>query len=182
MLMRLVFLLGLLPLSIPLNGQVLKGWEEFKSYSGRFRVLLPGEMKEKLDTIPTSVGALAYHTFYYQPSEKNSDNLVYMVSFCDYPEFTIHSDSTELLREFFDATMDAARRSVRGELTYQDEIEQNGFPGRLWRIDYLDGKAVIKTKALVVGRRYYAVQTITFRNRSLNLSTDRFLDSFRLLQ
>ena len=179
----MLFLLLIFVLPGNLQGQVLSGWEEFKSFSGRFRVLLPGEMVEKLDSIPTFVGTLAYHTFYYQsPQEEDSDNLVYMVSYCDYPEHTIHSDSTELLREFFDATMDAARRSVRGELTYQDEIEQSGFPGRLWRIDYLDGKAVIKTKALVVDRRYYAVQTITFRNRSLNLSTDRFLDSFRLLR
>lgn len=158
------------------------GWLEIQSNEGRFRVTAPGNMQAKVDSIDTEIGKMAYHTLFYKSDEEAADNLVYMLSYCDYPEYTMHSDSTEMVNEFFDATMESAQSSVRGELIYSDAFYVDGFPGRFWRIDYLNGQAVIKTKALLVGRRYYALQTITRKTRSLNRSTDRYLDSFRLLE
>ena len=72
-------------------------WEEFKSYDGRFRVLTPGPLTQKVDSMETQVGKLAHHTFFYQPSDEKGDNLLYMLTYYDYPENSIHSDSTELL-------------------------------------------------------------------------------------
>jgi len=156
-------------------------WEEFKSYEGKFRILTPGPFRVKTDTIETQVGPVAHHTFFYQAPEKQAENLIYMVSYYDYPPAAVHSDSTELLKEFFSATISAAVNSVRGDLVYADDIRLDRYPGKLWRIHYLDGKAVIKTKAFVVGSRYYSVQTIMYRNMSLNSASEKFLDSFRLL-
>lgn len=156
-------------------------WEEFKSYEGKFRILTPGPFREKVDTIETQVGLVAHHTYFYQAPEEQAENLFYMVSYFDYPPAAVHSDSTELLKEFFSATISAAVNSVRGDLIYADDIRLEGYPGKLWRIHYLDGKAVIKTKAFVVGSRYYSVQTIMYRNMSLNPASEKFLDSFRLL-
>jgi hypothetical protein len=156
-------------------------WEEFKAFDGRFRVLAPGPMQERTDSIETPVGKLAYHVFFHQPADKDVDNLVYMVSYCDYPEHTIHSDSTMLVEEFFAATIDQAAKSVRGELLYSDAHWMRRYPGRIWRIHYLNGKAVIKTKAYLVDRRFYTVQAIMFREKSLNPASEKFLDSFRLL-
>ncbi len=157
-------------------------WEEFVSYDGRFRILTPGPFKQKVDSIDTRLGPLAYHTFFHQPEGEAQENVLYMVSYCDYPAGTVHSDSLELLDEFFQATMEAATSSVRGELLYADDIRLDRYPGKVWRIDYLNGKAVIKTRAYVVGTRFYTVQTIMVRQRSLNRASDRFLDSFRLLE
>ena len=160
-----------------------RGWEAFSSYEGRFRILIPGSVEQKVDSIDTRMGRLAYHTFFHQsPEGEASDNILYMVSYCDYPPGTVHSDSLELLDVFFEATMDAAAGSVRGELLYSDDIRLGKYPGKLWRIDYLNGKAVIKTRAYVVGSRYYSVQTITVRKRSINRSSGKFLDSFHLLE
>jgi hypothetical protein len=157
-------------------------WHEFRSYVGRFRIYAPGEFIEKVDSIPTPVGKLAYHTFFYQPPQKDADNLLYMVSYCDYPEYSVHSDSLDLLDEFFQTTLDAATSSMRGELLYSDRIELQGYPGRIWRIDYLNGRAIVKTRAFLSGRRYFSLQTITLKEKSLNLSSDKFMDSFRLLE
>lgn len=158
-------------------------WKEFQSYEGRFRVLAPGAFQQKVDSIETPLGKLAYHVFFYQPEAKDSaDNLIYMVSYCDYPAFTLHSDSTELLEEFFETTIESAVESVGGELAYASERPYREYPGRIWRIDYINGEAVIKTRALVAGNRYYALQTATVRSRSLNTASERFMDSFRLLE
>lgn len=156
------------------------GWVEIQSNEGRFRIIAPGEMTSKVDSIDTEIGKMAYHTLFYESKEEGSDNLIYMLSYCDYPEYTMHSDSAELVKEFFDATLEAAQSSVRGELIYSDDVGLNKYPGRFWRIDYLNGQAVIKTKALLVERRYYSLQTISKKSKSLNRSTDRYLESFRI--
>ncbi len=158
-------------------------WEEFQSYEGRFRVLAPGPMEHKVDSVETPIGKLAYHTFFYQSPEADSaENYFYMLSYCDYPEGALHADSTELLDEFFDATIESAVESVRGELIYSSERDHRNNPGRIWRIDYLNGQAVIKTWAVFADNRYYALQAVTVKGRSLNRAMDRFLDSFRLLR
>jgi hypothetical protein len=158
-----------------------ENWDVFQSFDGKFKVLTPGEMVTKENPIKTEIGELNYITFLHQPAEKNPDNLVYMVSYCDYPKYSIHSDSTELVEEFFKTTVETAVESVKGELSYSSEITMNEFPGRLWRVDYNDGKALIKTKSFLVKNRYYSIQVISLKEKGMNLQVDKFLDSFSLL-
>ncbi len=164
-----------IPLAVE-NGQ----WKEFRSYLGGFRIAMPGTVEEKSYTLATDIGDLTYHTFFCQLPVKNSDNLIYMVSWVDYPEGSIDSDSLDLVQEFLNETRDAAAQSVKGDVVYHNPVRLQGYPGQLWRIDYLRGSAVIKTKAVVVDNRYYAIQTITSKDRNLNTSTDQFFDSFRI--
>ena len=164
-----------------LNSPISK-WEETISYEGRFRILSPGKMENKADTVKTPLGNLVYHTYYFHTNDKKQENYVYMLSYCDYPELTVHSDSLDLLQDFFETTMEAAVSSVRGELMYSADTDLDEYPAKRWRIDYLNGQGVIKTKAVVVDNRYYAVQTVTQKGRAINQSSDAFLDSFRLLK
>jgi hypothetical protein len=157
-------------------------WSYFRSLPGNFEVQIPGDFTEKSDTVDTPVGSLIYHTAFLQLEKQDSDNLFYMVSYCDYPEETIHSDSTDLLEEFFAGTMETAAVSVRGNLVYSAPLDQDDFPGWQWRIDYLDGQVVIKTRAFVAERRYFSIQTIMYKNKSMNRSSSRFFESFRLLE
>lgn len=176
----LIIISFLLP--ILLHSQEDGPWTYFQSLEGDFSIDFPeGQRIDRTDTVKTAIGELVYHIFLVQ-KDKKSDNVMYMLSYCDYPEGTIHSDSTDLLQDFFEATMDQATKSVNGELTYYDFTWYEDYPGYLWRIDYLDGKALIKTKAFLVNRRYYAIQTVTVRPKSLNLSTDRFMDSFKVIE
>lgn len=157
------------------------GWQEYTSLEGRFRILTPGEITQKVDTVSTEVGTIAYHTFYYQSPAKDADNLFYMVSYCDYPEGTFPADSTALLEEFFATTIEAATTAVDGKMIYTTDIQLENHPGKFWRINYLDDKAVIKTKAFMVGDRYYAVQVISYQEGNINEAANRFFDSFHLL-
>lgn len=157
-------------------------WEEFKSYEGKFRVLVPGEMQMNERVIHTDIGEITYITHYYQDTQREAENAMYMVTYCDYPEYTIHSDSTELVEEFFTNTLEAAVESVAGELRYSDLLNYKEFPGRHWRIDYRAGHATLKTRAFLVKNRFYTIQTATERGRSMNKATDKFLDSFTLFE
>jgi len=162
--------------------QTFSSWVPTNSYDGRFQLLSPGLMLEKTDSIETPLGKLAYRVHFFQPEDKTADNLLYMVSWCDYPEGSLHADSTEMLEEFFDATMESAAFSVKGSVVYSDVYKMEEYPGRIWRIDYLDGNAIIKTRAFVVGSRYYALQTVSRKERHLNILGEKFFDSFRLIE
>lgn len=159
----------------------LQDWQEYKSFEGKFRVLVPAKMTAKVDSIQTEVGKLAYHTHLYQPeAEKEAQNLIYMVSYVDYPELSIHSDSTALVDEFFDNTVESATEAVMGNLIYSAETSLHEYPGRLWRIEYLEDRAVIKTRAFLVKNRYYAIQTICLKEKALNTASDTFFNSFKI--
>jgi hypothetical protein len=157
-------------------------WAAYKSYEGKFTVMTPGgEMKEKQDTAKTPMGAIAYHLFFNQPEFRGAENFFYMVSYCDYPPGSVHSDSTSMVEELFKETIKEAAFSINGDVIYQDDANFLGYPGKLWRIDYGRGKVTIKTRAYFVRNRFYTVQTVMPKTMALNPSSERFLESFRLL-
>ena len=153
-------------------------WVPFLESTGRFRVLAPGTMTEKISKIKTGLGDLEYHTFSYHPVEAKPDNEFYVVNYCDYPKGVFPKDSIDLIKEFMDATVETSIKSVHGSLTYQDDIKQNGFVGKIWRVSYNRDRASIKSKCFLAGDRFYLVQTMTTKEHSLNPLEDKFLDSF----
>lgn len=153
-------------------------WKEYKSVEGKFQVLTPGDFDKAVDSVQTPLGKLAYYILVYNNTQKNAENLFYMITFCDYPSGTVHSDSTALLNEFFEASIDQAASSVKGEVVYRGDVSLQGFPGKVWRINYLRDQAVIKTKAYMVGNRFYTIQTVTLKDMAINAASDRFFDSF----
>ncbi len=164
-----------------LPAQVSKPWKEFISIDGNFRVMAPEALEEKVNEIETAIGTISHFTYFYQDEDEKADNLIYKVSYVDYPEHTIHSDSLDFLEEFFHSTIETSIQSVHGTLRYSDEIEMDDYPGRIWRVDYNKGKATIKTKAYMVGRRFYQVQVIGHSKKSMNTFQDRFFESFYLI-
>lgn len=157
-----------------------QNWEEYHDFDGRFRILLPAKWDHRIDSISTAVGELAYHTFWLQTPTDTSDNVMYMLSYVDYPEGALHHDSTELVTEFLDASQEEAEKKMRGEVLFSTPKVRNGYPGRYWRIDYLDGQASVRTQVFIAGNRYYAFQTVSKSKRGVNSSTDRFFDSLVL--
>lgn len=153
------------------------GWKPFLSEGGRFQVLTPAPMQERVDSAETPLGLLKYHAFIC----RDGADLRYVVSYVEYPEDAVHEDSTELLQELFQATLEEALSVTGGELAFQENAEVAGYPGRIWRINVPETRSVIRTRVFVAGSRFYTVQTVSSRNKALNPSADRFLSSFRLL-
>jgi hypothetical protein len=162
------------------TAQSVNSWQEHRDLEGRFSIRSPGDLKEKVDTFNTPVGELVYHTFFYHDSLPDAENAVYMVSYCDYPEGSLHHDSTALISDFLESTAQESAFSVAGTIAWSTEINYGKYSGLHWRVDYKDGRAVIKTKAFIVRNRYYAIQTVMPKTRSMNRASDLFMDSFRL--
>ena len=157
-------------------------WTEIDDLEGRFRVLSPGPLEHKEDTVTTAVGPQVFHTYFFKvPDLQRAENLIYVLSYVDYPEGALHQDSTELVRELLLSTQESAAEALRGEIIYATEREVEGFPGQLWRIDYKDGEASARTLAFVVGERYYELKTFALTGRGLGEASDKFFRSFKYL-
>jgi hypothetical protein len=155
-------------------------WTEFKDFEGKFRAMIPTEtMEHKTQTIKTAMGDLKYHSFFCTPTEKEAENKVFLISYVDYPEGVLHPDSTELRESLFSETINSSVASVSGTLAYETNVNVKEVQGKFWRIDYNKGNAVMKTRAFIVGNRFYIAQVATVKARSRNLEADKFLESFR---
>ncbi len=173
-----------------LSFDILLQWKEVKSYNGRFSVLLPdGDFSEKVISIPSAIGSMEQHTFYFTPPKLDAENKFYQVTYLDYPEGTFHSDSTELRELFYQTSMEGAAQSVNGKLMYSEDIsaksyltntENQEIKGKIWRIDYNKGNSIMKSKAFLVGDRFYTISVATVKARSRNLEAQKYLDSFKL--
>lgn len=105
----------------------------------------------------------------------------YTIDYCDYPEGTFLQDSTELIQLVYDETIASAIETVGGKLIYSSPAEIDYRKGRLWKIDCPDKDMHIKSKALVVGDRYYCLSVHTPEALSVEFSGEQFFDSFKLL-
>lgn len=124
------------------------------------------------------MGSIEYHTVLHH-SEEEKGVSVYKMSYCDYPEETIHHDSSDLLQEFFAATVESSVESVDGELAYESSRQILGFPGMVWRINYNKGHAVLHSRACVVNNRYYLIQSAAPRAYALSPEMETFFNSLR---
>ena len=157
-------------------------WKEQVQLEGKFRISAPGELVEKVSNMKTAIGETAYHAFVFKPTDKHPDNVFYIVNYVDYPQGTFHPDSTELIAEFFKTTIENSVEGVKGKLLYESDVQLGVHKGKLWRVSYNRENVFIKSKCFLVGNRFYMIQTMTMKEKSMNLSADQFLDSFQVLE
>ncbi len=156
-------------------------WQIFKSYEGRFVVLAPGKMVEKAETRATKIGSIDQRTWFFHDPSDSAELVFCLVQTIDYPDGAMHSDSTELLKDFWAETIDAARLAVGGKVDYETDEAFEKWPAKLWRIRYNGGRATIKTRAILVEKRLFLIQTVAKTEKSLSSGSEKFLSSFRLL-
>ncbi len=169
-------------LLVSINNINAQDWTSFRSFEGRFKVKTLGNLKETISKVETQIGEMEYHTFTYQDTNEEALNVFYIISYVDYPEGSIHSDSSELVKEFLDATVEESVLSINGVLKYQSDIYVDDYLAKQWRVDYGENEeGVIRTRAFVVKNRFYTIQTVCTKLNSMNTDSDDFMESFELL-
>lgn len=156
-------------------------WNSFKPEGTNATVLMPGNADKRERMLTTAIGQIKLTLFIYQPKGVNDDNLVYGISYMDYPVDRITSDSVNRLKEFFDNARDGAINAIHGKLLTETEIKYRSYPGREQRVDFENGMAVIKYRHYLVKNRLYTLQVVSPPNNTTNASINKFLDSFKLL-
>ncbi len=169
---KFYFITSLLVLSAILT------WQQFKNEPGKFSVSLPGAVKETTSKVKTATGELIYHQFVCRTQSKNDGKILYTINYCDYPAGTFPKDSTELRDEFFKATIESSTEAIKGTIAYQDNILQQDYNGKIWRVDFNKETAHIKSKCFLVGDRFYLLQIIVANNEKNDPNAEKFFDTF----
>ena len=148
---------------------------------GGVQLTVPDTMKLRPRVGNTELGDIVLYQ-YYLKKEINGHIVKFVFQFCDYPEGSIHHDSTELIQLFFEATAEESAKSVYGKLEYSSEINIMGYPGMVWRVTFDKEKGLIKSKAFIKGNRYYNLKVEYPRRMSMDPVIDQFLDTVRWVE
>lgn len=144
-----------------------------------FSVDVPGEMEVSSKTIKTAVGELNTYTYAFQGNE-DDPNYLYLINMVQYPVETFPTDSIDLIEDYLENTIQTSAERVKGDIVYSSNLENKS--GKLFRIKYNDGNAIIKGKSYIVGDAFINLQVFTVQTKSLNNEMDVFLDSFKVNQ
>jgi len=169
------FIISLFIASNSLKGQ----WIEYSSKESSFTVSVPFEMDHKEDLFLTDMGQIVFHSYRCTPG-KDDRNAIYMVHHYSYPDSLLSLDTTGLIQELFQATIEESVKNLVGQLDYSTDVHYEEHPGILYRIKYNNGKAVVKSKAYVIEDEFYVLQVFATVDNSINDTMDVFLDSFRI--
>ena len=166
---------------------VVEEWVLFVDPSGQFEVSVPDSVTLTTTTVNTALGDLDYVVV--TSKQISGDTVVlYTVSYCDYPEGIFNRDSTELIELFFDETVAQAVESVDGSLLYNENLAYSQYyggghyPTRIWKIVSNKQDIHIKSKAMLVGDRYYCLQVTSTASKSVHNSGKKFFDSFKVIE
>jgi hypothetical protein len=154
-------------------------WKFYLSEDKRFSISAPGELESTLDTLTSAIGPILCNNLLYQ-EETDSLAAIYSLSHCEYPTGTLHSDSTELTTLYFDSTVSNMVASIGGTLLYESDQKYFGYPGRIWKVNYDEGKKWGKFRAIMVENRLYILQVRALNSVATRENATRYLDSFNL--
>jgi hypothetical protein len=158
-------------------------WEIFQSEAGRFQIEMPELPAYNSQLLDTKSGELDLHIYMHEGDADIDDNILYMVTYIDYPEDQINSEmmDKEALVKFYNGSAQGAASSMSGRVTKETEVKVFGYEARNYRIDYLEGEAIMQMQIILVKNRVYALQTIALTQNDKNAAQNRFFNSLELL-
>jgi hypothetical protein len=141
----------------------------------------PSPYVQSSQTLASSLGPLIMKIISYEPSPNlNDSNYVYMILESSYPDSTIHSDKTEMLDDFFNASINGVVQNVKGRLIKVTKGLTGKFPNRTVEVDYQNGLAIIRITMILRESKLMMIQTITNTKNYPNADIILFVNSFRL--
>ncbi len=157
-------------------------WSVFTSENGGFSILSPAPLDLVTQRIPTQVGDIQLHTYTHKVQDSTAQVFQYSVTYYEYPEILIPSDSTEMVEQFFSETLLAIADRLDGEIIYSEPIASADFPSRLTRISYQGEDYALKNKMVLANNRFYLIEVFSTSNKLVDGDINKFIDSFKLLE
>lgn len=179
--LKLYFALVFAAVVFNMNAQ---DWTTVKEVNYGYRADFPGKTQSQTNKVPTEKGEVTMYSHSFSGKESDK-NLIYMSTFTEYPLsfFPNGLSSDKAQNTLLDGAVDGAVSNVGGSLISKESIVFNGYPGRYFKIQLERGATFIMTmRAVLVGYRFYMIQTIARKGDSDNNEKKRFFDSFELIK
>jgi hypothetical protein len=151
-------------------------WQTFSSDAGRFSVLTPAILSEQIKPVDTVAGKIDCHMFVGFAAGAEHG-----VSYNDYPQEQLVDPASVLL----DRVRDGAIKAVNGRLLGETSISLDENPGREVTFEATNPNGApmtSKSRIFLVGNRLYQIYVAAGRGELRTSSTDKFLQSFKLLK
>ena len=117
----------------------------------------------------------------FDASKDKNKNLAYDVTYVDYPDSVINSDSKEKFAQFFKNEAARVATSLHGNLDHETKDSILTYPGMEIKISFKDGQIIYRGKEFIVRNRLYSINVITDAKKDFNKEIDHFLGTFKLL-
>jgi hypothetical protein len=151
-------------------------WQEYRSQSGRYSILMPDKPKEQTQSVDSAVGALEMHVASFEDRSG-----AYLVVYVDYPADLIRSGQAN---DVLDGAAQGGVANVNGKLARQQDFPLGTVPGREIEFDAPAQSAQpathVKARYFLVENRLYQVMVVAQQNQGLPTDAQKFLDSFNL--
>ena len=145
------------------------------------KVLFPAKPEASSQMVNSAIGTLKLDLNVYEvPEGTKDDNFVYLLAESEYPDSLVNSDKKDFLDNFFRKAADGAVKNVQGRLLTENACTLGKFPGREIRIDFQNGKAIIKARMYLVKNILVMLETITDPKLEENKSVEKFMNSIQL--
>jgi hypothetical protein len=166
-------------LLLPMLLSFAPDWATFTSADKDFSILFPEPPKETDQKLETAIGNLVVKMY----TSEASENEVYMLMTTDYPETSnISSDAdTSFLSKLFRGAIDGGIQNLGdGVLMSEENISLSGFPGREFKISFMDGEGLVHGRVYLAGRRMYMIQIVGAKENASTWEVARFMNSFTI--
>ena len=151
-------------------------WKIFESEAGRFAILTPAEFTEQVEPAPTPIGKIDTHIFIGFIGARE-----HTVNYADYPrEFP----SADIADKVLDAVQSGVVNALNGKLLNETKVSVDSHPGREITFDGVspDGMPfTCRARFYLVRNRLYQIQVSAAKDHLPIRSTDKFIQSFKLL-
>jgi len=157
-------------------------WVWMENKEAGFKILFPRQAVVSRDSVKSSAGKLARNILTHEVGKFKDDNLVYSLSFVDYPDTLISS-------EYKDVIIDNFMKEVIGTVVTENKasklldikINYKEYPGRKVKMAIMDGKGFAYMQLYLVQSRLYLQSVSCEKEHDNNTAIDKFMKSFTLL-
>jgi hypothetical protein len=148
-------------------------WEKYLSKEGMYSCLMPGAVKNKVESQSAGSFIVNYYTSYV---EKRSS--YYSVTYFDLPEQGDYSNPDAII----DGGLNGFATGIHGTIKTTSNIKMGEYPGKTIEIEVtnnpsIPGKATFYVDSYLIGTRFYMVAVGTLK-KTENVS--KFMDSFEV--
>ncbi len=163
---------------------VVTDWEIFQSEAGKFQIEMPDLPAVTAQLLTSDLGELEMNVFMHEGEEGIDENILYMVSYTDYPKDKINTTEMDkaALDVYYKGAVNGSVNNLDGKLVTEKTITIFGHEAREVKVDYMNGQAIMKMQILLIENRMYALQVIALAENEGNEAQNRFFNSFELLK
>jgi hypothetical protein len=147
-------------------------WKEYSSKEYSMAYSMPADPTPRTKTLDSDIGKLTIHSYLL-----DQGNCALVVAVIVYPDEVLQAVPAKVLAAGRDSMVS---HFTNGKVVSEKEITIDGNPGIAF--DFTSDQFHGTSRAYLVGKRLYQLQSLAAAGTPLLPGTDRFMNSFRLLK